>query len=179
VRRRRAVQRYGGKAVGTLVASLLLSALPLYRSTAQSVPDSASRLLAVAADSGAPLETRVAALRALRGHCAEAMLPTLTALADPYRRPWVLWHEAMAGLSECASPELAPYWRDMITFPREPVRELAIVGLARTGVAGDRELLGEVMHREDDPHLRRLGAWADSLLRLPHAARARAEPPRL
>ena len=159
------------------LALMLLWAAPARGARAQATPDSLKRALAVAADSGAALEARVAALRVLRGHCAGAMLPTLTALAEPYRRPWVLWHEAMAGLSDCTTPELAPYWRDMITFPREPVRELAIVGLARTGVAGDRELLGEVMHREGDAHLRRLGAWADSLLRLPPPARTGAQPP--
>jgi hypothetical protein len=178
VRVGQAVKRYSGKAVGTLVAALFLTALPLYRSTAQSVPDSVTRALAVAADSAAPLEARVAALRALRGSCAPGALPTLTALAEPYRRPWVIWHGAMTVLSDCALAELAPYWRDMITFPRRPVRELAIVGLARTGLAGDRELLGEVMHREDDAHLRRLGAWADSLLGRPLAARAGVAPPR-
>ena len=141
--------------------------------------DSASRLVRIARDSvGQSLETRAAALRALRCHCSPDLLPALTALAEPYRRPWVIWRGAMTALSGCALAEMAPYWRDMITFPRRPVRELAIVGLARTGVAGDRELLGEVMHRETDAHLRRLGAWADSLLRLAPAARSGAEPPR-
>lgn len=144
----------------------------------QAAPDSTDRLVTLAADTTATLAARVAALRDLRGRCTTATLNALTPLAEPYRQPWVIWHGAMTALSDCAVGGMAPYWRDMVTFPRRPVRELAIVGLARTGVAADRELLGEVMHREDDAHLRRLGAWADSLLRLPAAARTGAQPPK-
>jgi hypothetical protein len=64
----------------------------------------------------------------------------------------------------------------MITFPREPVREIAIVGLLRTGTRGDEELIREATHREINPAIMRLAAKADSVLRLSPAERGGALP---
>jgi len=142
--------------------------------------DSAARLVALASDSSgrASLELRAAALRALGGECPAAHVPVLVRLGRPYREPWVVWHGALAALSACTLSELAPMWRDLLMFPRRPVRELAIVGLARTGIAADRLALDEATHRETDPHMRALAAWADTLLGLPPAERAMRTPPR-
>lgn len=86
----------------------------------------------------------------------------------------MIWHGALKALSACPYEELAPFWREMITFPRRPVREIAIVGLLRTGARGDIELIREATHRETDPVIRRLAQRADSVLSLPIGARGAA-----
>ncbi|MFI5280095.1 MAG: hypothetical protein ACHQU1_06355 [Gemmatimonadales bacterium] len=134
--------------------------------------------LAAAADSSGrtSLQERALAIRKLARPCARETLPVLTGLARPYLRDWVIWHSALTALSECPFEELAPFWREMITFPREPVREIAIVGLLRTGTRGDLELIQEATHRETNPVIVRLAAKADSVLRLSPAERGGALP---
>ncbi len=141
-------------------------------------PDSLGRLVVIATDNSgrASLEARAAALHALNGQCADGPVAALVALGRPYLEPWVIWRGALAALSACARPALAPLWRELLGFPRRPVRELAIVGLARTGVGADRPALAEATHRETDPHLRRLAAWADSMLARPAASRDAPAP---
>ena len=134
-----------------------------------------AQAIAVAADSsGRSLADRAGALRVLARTCPREALPVLTVLAQPYRREWVIWHVALAALANCPYEQLSSYWREMITFPRQPVREIAIVGLLRTGSRGDIELIREATHRETDPLIVRLAARADSVLRLPIAERAAA-----
>jgi hypothetical protein len=134
----------------------------------QAAPDTvAQRLAAVASDTGEQLGSRAAALHALRGRCEPGTFATLTRLGEPYRQPWVVWHGALAVLAECADPELAGLWRGLLAFPRRPVREFAVVGLARSGSRYDREVLRQATRRETEPQLRQLSAWADSLLALP------------
>jgi hypothetical protein len=134
-----------------------------------------AQAIAVAADSsGRTLAERAGALRVLARTCPREALPMLTELARPYRREWVIWHGALSALASCPFEDLASFWREMITFPRQPVREVAIVGLLRTGSRGDIELIREATHRETDPLIRRLAGLADSLLRLPIPARAAA-----
>jgi hypothetical protein len=101
----------------------------------------------------------------------------LAELARPYLREWVIWHGALESLSACPFEELAPFWREMITFPREPVREVAIVGLLRTGARGDEILIRDATHREVNPVIMRLAVRADSVLRLSPAERGRLLPP--
>jgi hypothetical protein len=129
--------------------------------------------LSVVADSvHASLHDRAVALKTLSQTCPNNAVPVLTNLAQPYLRDWLIWHGALAALAACPYTELAPFWRDMITFPRLPVRQLALVGLLRVGAPGDVELIHEAMHRETDPLMLRLAARADSVLRLPLSARA-------
>src|SRR2546425_619196 len=100
-----------------------------------------------AADStGRPLPDRPGALAILARTCPREAVPVLTELARPYRREWVIWRGALSALAACPHEQLASYWREMITFPRQPVREIAIVGLLRTGSHGDMELIREVAH---------------------------------
>ncbi len=161
-----------------LGVSLLAGVAPL--AAQQPFPaDSAARLVAVASDSSGrvSLEARAAALRTLSGACPAEHVPVLLHLGRPYRQPWVIWRGALTALSACALPELAPMWRELLGFPRRPVRELAIVGVARTGIAADRPMLREATHRETDRRMRALAAWADTLLGLPPAERAMRSPP--
>ena len=123
---------------------------------------------------GRSLAERLSALRVLARTCPREAVPVLTELARPYRREWVIWHGALSALAACPFEQLASYWREMITFPRQPVREIALVGLLRTGSHGDMELIREVAHRETDPLIVALAARADSVLRLPIAERAAA-----
>lgn len=138
---------------------------------AQQPGSPAANPLAVAADSAAPLHDRALALRALGRSCTREDVPLLTRLGTPYLGPWLIWHGALSALSACPLDELAPFWRDLITFPRLPVRQVAIVGLLRTGSRGDLELIHEAMHRETDPLMRRLAARADSVFARPVADR--------
>ena len=131
---------------------------------------------AVAADSTASLQDRASALREIGRSCTRDDLPLLTRLGQPYIGPWVIWHGALEAMSHCQLEQTAPWWRDLITFPRLPVRQVALIGLLRTGSPGDRELIGDVMHREDDPFMRRWAARADSILALPLASRAALLP---
>ena len=135
-------------------------------------PTPAQAIVWAADSSGRSLAERAGALRILARTCPRAALPVLTELAQPYRREWVIWHGALAALAACPYEDLASYWREMITFPRQPVREIAIVGLLRTGSRGDIELIREATHRETDPLIRRLAERADSVLRLPIGSRA-------
>ncbi len=136
-----------------------------------------AQALAIARDSsGRTPQERAAALRVLGRSCPREALPLLTQLAQPYLRDWVIWHGALAALSACPFEELAPFWREMITFPREPVREIAIVGLLRTGTRGDEALIREATHRETNPVIVRMAARADSVLRLRMEERAGALP---
>ncbi len=126
---------------------------------------------AVAADSAASLQDRARALQAIGRSCTKDDLPLLTRLGQPYIGPWVIWHGALEAMSHCRLEQTAPYWRDLITFPRLPVRQIALIGLLRTGAPGDLELIGDAMHREDDPVMRRWAAQAPAILRLPVARR--------
>jgi hypothetical protein len=129
--------------------------------------------LALATDSSraTPLAVRVAALRVLRYARWHAAVPRLVELAQPYRRPWVLWTGALTALASYPYPELAGFWRELLAFPRRPVREIAVRGLALTGEQSDRPYLAEQWHKESDPGMLRLRAVADSLLQLPLAVR--------
>lgn len=124
--------------------------------------------LATAADSSGrtSLQDRARAIRALGSPCTREAVPVLTSLAKPYLKEWVIWHGALAALSACPFEELAPFWREMITFPREPVREIAIVGLLRTGTRGDLGMIRDATHRETNPVIVRMAQRADSVLRL-------------
>jgi len=146
--------------------------------TAQQPGLSAPNPLAVAADSTAPLRARALALRDLGRSCTREDVPLLTRLGAPYVGPWLIWHGALSALSACPLDELAPFWRDMITFPRLPVRQVAIIGLLRTGSRGDMELIQEAMHRESDPFMRRWAERADAILRLTIVQRTASLPRR-
>ncbi len=157
----------------------MLAALAAILLSAQApAPAPIARLLVIAADSSgrASLQARAMALRALGRPCTREAVPLLTELAKPYLHEWVIWHGALAALSACPFEELAPLWREMITFPREPVREIAIVGLLRTGTRGDEELIREATHRETNPVIVRMAERADSVLRLRLEERAGALP---
>ena len=131
---------------------------------------------AVAADATASLHERAEALHAIGQSCSRDDLPVLSRLAQPYIGPWLVWHGALDALSHCAFEEMAPFWRDMLTFPRLPVRQVAIVGLLRTGSTGDLELIHEAMHREQDPAMVRWAGRAESILQHPVAERGALLP---
>lgn len=137
-----------------------------------------AQAIATAADSSGrtSLRDRAMAIRALGRPCTRQAVPLLAELAKPYLREWVIWHGALAALSACPFQELAPFWREMITFPREPVREIAIVGLLRTGTRGDEELIHDATHRETNPVIVGLAQRADSVLRLKLEERGGALP---
>ena len=163
-----------------IVIALLIAAPALAQVPAA---DSSRRVaeyetVAAAADSSGrtSLQERARAIHALGNSCGALAVPVLGELSRPYLRPWVIWHSALAALSRCPREDLASFWREMITFPREPVREIAIVGLLRTGSRGDAILIREATHRETNPTIMRLAARADSVLRLPTNARATLLP---
>ena len=176
--RRAAVGRRWRAAAGAVVA-LLLATPVLAQVPADSTTDVAEYLaVAAAADTsgGTPLQDRARAIQALGRSCSQLAVQVLGELGRPYLRPWIIWHTALTALSRCPREDLAPFWREMITFPREPVREIAIVGLLRTGTRGDVVIIQEATHRETDPAIMRLAARADSVLRLPTASRATLLP---
>jgi HEAT repeat protein len=143
---------------------------------AQEPPLTVAQAILVAGDSSgrSTLPQRAAALHTLGASCPREALPVLSRLAHPYVGDWIIWRGALAALAACPYAELAPFWREMITFPRLPVREIAIVGLLRTGEPGDIALIREATHRETDPLIVRLAERADSVLKLPPGARAAA-----
>jgi hypothetical protein len=142
------------------------------------MPAPSAGLLAAAADSSGrtSLHDRARAIRALGRPCTRQAVPVLAELAKPYLREWVIWHGALASLSACPFEELASFWREMLTFPREPVREIAIVGLLRTGTRGDLEAIKDATHRETNPVIVRMAQRADSVLRLDPAERGALLP---
>lgn len=129
--------------------------------------------LEIATDSSSP--ARTAAFMVLRYARWRAAIPALTSLAQPYARPWVEWQGALRALSTYPFPELAPFWRELLHFPRRVVREEALHGLSLTGSEDDIPEIGEAFHRENNAATRRLVRQAESLLRLPPAARDTAE----
>ena len=130
----------------------------------------------VAGDTTASLHDRALAIREIGRSCTQGDLPQLLRLGQPYIGPWLIWHGALEAMSHCQLPQVAPYWRDLITFPRLPVRQVALIGLLRTGSRGDLELIGDVMHREDDPFMLRWAARAAEILALPMPSRAALLP---
>ena len=152
-------------------------AVPRGDTSLAAVPvDSVRAAMVVAADTTAPLERRVRALRTLKAANAREAVPLLMRLGAPYRSHWLIWRGALAALAECRCPDLAAWWVDLLTFPRRPVREIAIRGLAMSGSAEDRPSLRAQTRREEDPPMRRLAAWADSLLGVPIAQRRARAP---
>ena len=129
--------------------------------------------LALAADSSGatPLTVRVGALRVLRYARWRAAIPVLLDLAQPYRGPWVLWRGALGALASYPYPELAGFWRELLAFPKRPVREIAVLGLALTGTERDRSYIAEQWRHERDSEMLRLRADAMRLLGLPLAVR--------
>jgi len=117
------------------------------------------------------LAVRAGALRVLRYARWRAAVPSLLALARPYDSPWLLWHGALAALSSYPYPELAGFWREEIQFPRRPVREVAVLGLALTGTERDRAIIAEEWQGERDPEMLRLRERAEALLAVPAANR--------
>jgi hypothetical protein len=155
-----------------LITAMLAAQVPA------TTPGTTRQLLRAAADSSGrtTLHDRAQAIQALGRPCTREAVPVLTELAKPYLREWVIWHGALTALSACPFEELASFWREMITFPREPVREIAIVGLLRTGKRGDEELIRDATHRETNPVIVRMAQRADSVLRLNPAERGALLP---
>ena len=127
--------------------------------------------IAVDSGGGAGLELRAAAFQVLRYARYRAAVPALTRLGTPFTGPWVVWQGSLHALSTYAYPEMAPYWRELLHFPRRVVREVALRGLSLTGNAEDVPDIREAFHREVDAWSRHVVAQAESLLVLPVAAR--------
>jgi hypothetical protein len=162
------------EAVGAVLLAAAVAAAPHAAMAQRSVltPDSLAATLRVAADSAVPLPRRVAALRLLAANPSRGAVRALQELGAPYRAPWVVWRSALGALAGYPYPELASYWVDLLTFPRRPVREVALRGLAMTGSREDRRALRLATRREKDPAMRRLASWADSMLGVPIASRS-------
>lgn len=127
--------------------------------------------LATDSSGSTSLAVRAGALRVLRYARWRAAVTSLVALARPYDSPWVLWHGALAALASYPYPELAGFWREQLQFPRRPVREIAVRGLALTGTVRDRAVVAEEWHGERDPEMLRLRERAEALLAMPVANR--------
>lgn len=128
---------------------------------------------AIAVDSagGTDLALRAAALQVLRYARYRAAVPALTRIGAPFAGPWIVWQGSLHALSTYPYPELAPFWRDLLHFPRRVVREIALRGLSLTGDAEDIPDIRDAFHREDDPWSRHIVAQAESLLAQPVAVR--------
>jgi hypothetical protein len=130
--------------------------------------------IAVDSAGGTALELRAAAFPVLRYARYRAAVPALTRMATPWVGSWLLWQGSLHALSTYPYPELAPFWREMLHFPRRVVREVALRGLSLTGSAEDIPDIREAFHHEDDAWSRHIVAQAESLLVLPVAARGTA-----
>ena len=130
--------------------------------------------LEIAADSAGhvPLEARAMAFQVLRFARWRPAVRRLTELAQPLRGSWVVWNGALSALSTYPYPELVPFWRELLSFPRRNVRELALLGLARTGTPTDMLSIREATHQEHDPEMLGLIARAESLLAIPVVLRS-------
>jgi hypothetical protein len=127
--------------------------------------------LAVDSAGDTDLELRASAFQVLRYARYHAAVPALTRLGTPFVGPWVVWQGSLHALSTSPFPELAPFWRDLLHFPRRVVRETALRGLSLTGSAEDIPDIRDAFHREDDAWSRHIVAQAESLLVLPVAVR--------
>ncbi|MBI1723172.1 MAG: hypothetical protein HYR48_04615 [Gemmatimonadetes bacterium] len=116
-------------------------------------------------------QVRFAAFMVLRYARWRAAVPPITRLAQPFARPWVEWQGALHALSTYPYPELVPFWRELLHFPRRVVRETALRGLSLTSDADDIRDIREAFHREDDAWSRHIVGRAESLLVQPVAVR--------